>query len=61
MNFPGGPHAGQYWLFGNSREIDLHDKSSKLGMSIDVSDFINFWLLWLLSILLTADGREIPG
>ncbi len=28
-------------------------------MSLDVSDFINFWLLWLLSILLTADAREI--
>jgi hypothetical protein len=34
-----------YRLFGNSREINLHDKSSKYGISPDVSDFITFWLL----------------
>jgi len=37
-----------FWLFGNSRETDLHGKSSKYGISSDVSDFITFWLLWLL-------------
>jgi hypothetical protein len=47
-----------FWLFGNSREIDLHDKSSKYGISRDVSDFITFWLLWIILIQLTADARR---
>jgi hypothetical protein len=47
-----------YRLFSNSREIDLQDKSSKCGISLDISDFITFWLLWILSILLTADARR---
>jgi len=53
------PPCEYFWLFSNSREIDLQDKPSKYGISFDISDFITFWLLWILSILLTADAREI--